>query len=360
MFCDLVGSTALSTRLDPEDTREIISAYHRCCAETIMRSGGFVAKYMGDGLLAYFGYPQAHEDDAERAVRTGLALVAEVGKLTVRSGYTPQIRAVAPRDECGGGLIGEGAAQNKGSLGNANLAARLQAFAAQGRSCRLTHRFRGLFAFHDLGAVALKGFAEPVPAYVALRATSIESRFEARHKSGLMLPVGRGEELDLLMGRWRQVQEGEGRVVLLSGEAGIGKSRLLRALREEIGAGLHALAIYSCAPHLSASPLAPVIQQLYRTSGLEADHTPDVQRRRLEEFVEQHSLAGDALPLLATLLGVPTDADIPQLDWTPQRQKEHAGPLNSILGRGGASPPALAGFRGLALDRPILGEFLDL
>ena len=280
MFCDLVGSTALSTRLDPEDTREIISAYHRCCAETITRSGGFVAKYMGDGLLAYFGYPQAHEDDAERAVRTGLALVAEVGKLTVTSGYTPQIRVgIATGLVVVGDLIGEGAAQEQGVVGETpNLAARLQALAAPGQVVISagTHRLaEGLFAFHDLGAVALKGFAEPVPAYVALSATSIESRFEARHESGLMPPVGRGEELDLLMGCWRQVQEGEGRVVLLSGEAGIGKSRLLRALREEIGAGLHALAIYSCAPHLSASPLAPVIQQLYRTSGLETDQTPD-------------------------------------------------------------------------------------
>jgi class 3 adenylate cyclase len=173
MFCDLVGSTALSTRLDPEDTREIINAYHRCCAETIMRSGGFVAKYMGDGLLAYFGYPQAHEDDAERAVRTGLALVAEVGKLTVTSGYTPQIRVgIATGLVVVGDIIGEGAAQEHGVVGETpNLAARLQAFAAPGQVVISagTHRLaEGLFTFHDLGAVALKGFAEPVPAYVAL------------------------------------------------------------------------------------------------------------------------------------------------------------------------------------------------
>jgi class 3 adenylate cyclase/tetratricopeptide (TPR) repeat protein len=366
MFCDLVGSTALSTRLDPEDTREIISAYHRCCAETITRSGGFVAKYMGDGLLTYFGYPQAHEDDAERAVRTGLALVAEVGKLTVTSGYTPQIRVgIATGLVVVGDLIGEGAAQEQGVVGETpNLAARLQALAAPGQvviSAGTHCLAEGLFAFHDLGAVALKGFAEPVPAYVALSATSIESRFEARHKSGLMPPVGRGEELDLLMGRWRQVQEGEGRVVLLSGEAGIGKSRLLRALREEIGAGLHALAIYSCAPHLSASPLAPVIQQLYRTSGLETDQTPDAQRRRLEAFVEQHSLAGDALPLLATLLGVPTDADIPQLDWTPQRQKESTLVLLiQCLAAEARRRPLLLLFEDLHWIDPSSLEFLDL
>jgi class 3 adenylate cyclase len=366
MFCDLVGSTALSTRLDPEDTREIISAYHRSCAETITRSGGFVAKYMGDGLLTYFGYPQAHEDDAERAVRTGLALVAEVGKLTVTEGYTPQIRVgIATGLVVVGDLIGEGAAQEQGVVGETpNLAARLQAFAAPGQVVISagTHRLaEGLFAFHDLGAVALKGFAAPVPAYVALGATSIESRFEARHESGLMPPVERGEELDLLMGCWRQVQEGEGRVVLLSGEAGIGKSRLLRALREEIGAGLHALAIYSCAPHLSASALAPVIQQLYRTSGLEADQTPDAQRRRLEAFVEQHSLARDALPLLATLLGVPTEADIPQLDWTPQRQKESTLVLLiQYLAAEARRRPLLLLFEDLHWIDPSSREFLDL
>jgi class 3 adenylate cyclase/tetratricopeptide (TPR) repeat protein len=366
MFCDLVGSTALSTRLDPEDTREIISAYHRCCAETITRSGGFVAKYMGDGLLAYFGYPQAHEDDAERAVRTGLALVAQVAKLTVTSGYTPQIRVgIATGLVVVGDLIGEGAAQEHGVVGETpNLAARLQGLAAPGQvviSAR-THRLtEGLFDFHDLGAVALKGFAEPVPVYVALTATSIESRFEARHKSGLMPPVGRGEELDLLTGCWRQVQQGEGRVVLLSGEAGIGKSRLLRALREEIGAGLHPLAIYSCAPHLSASPLAPVIQQLYRTSGLEADQTPDAQRRRLETFVEQHSLAADALSLLATLLGVPTDADVPQLDWTPQRQKESTLVLLvQYLAGEARRRPLLLVFEDLHWIDPSSREFLDL
>jgi len=200
-----------------------------------------------------------------------------------------------------------------------------------------------------------------VPAYVALSATSIESRFEARHESGLMPPVGRGEELDLLMGCWRQVQEGEGRVILLSGEAGIGKSRLLRALREEIGAGLHALAIYSCAPHLSASPLAPVIQQLYRTSGLESDQTPDAQRRRLEGFVKQHSLAGDALPLLATLLGVPTDADIPQLDWTPQRKKESTLVLLiQYLAAEARRRPLLLIFEDLHWIDPSSLEVLDL
>ncbi len=366
MFCDLVGSTALSTQLDPEDTQEIISAYHRCCAKTITRSGGFVAKYMGDGLLVYFGYPEAHEDDAERAVRTGLALVAEVSKLPVTSGYTPQIRVgIATGLVVVGDLIGEGAAQEKGVVGETpNLAARLQAFAAPGQVVISagTHRLaKGLFAFHDLGTVALKGFPEPVPAYVALSATSIESRFEARHESRLMPPVGRGEELNLLIACWRQVQEGEGRVVLLSGEAGIGKSRLLRALREEIGEGLHALAIYSCAPHLSASPLAPVIQQLYRTSGLEADQAPDVQRRRLEAFVEQHSLAGEALPLLATLLGVPTDADIPQLDWTPQRQKESTLVLLiQYLAAEARRNPLLLVFEDLHWIDPSSRELLDL
>jgi class 3 adenylate cyclase len=229
MFSDLVGSTALSARMDPEDLREVISAYQQCVAETVRRFGGFVAKYMGDGALVYFGYPQAHEDDAERAVRAGLELIAAVTAL--KSPVSLQTRVgIATGLVVVGDLIGSGEAQERGIVGETpNLAARLQGIAepntvviAEG-----TRRLLGnLFELEDLGARVLKGIAGPVRAWVALRASSAEGRFEALHASGVTALVGREEESELLLRRWSRAKSGEGQVVLLSGEAGIGKSRL--------------------------------------------------------------------------------------------------------------------------------------
>ena len=233
MFSDLVGSTALSARMDPEDLREVISAYQKCVAETVRRCGGFVAKYMGDGVLIYFGYPQAHEDDAERAVRAGLDLIAAVAAL--KSPVSLQTRVgIATGLVVVGDLIGSGEAQEHGIVGETpNLAARLQGIAepnmvviAEG-----TWRLLGnLFEFEDLGAKDLKGIVGPVRAWAALRASSVEGRFEALHTAGLTALVGREEELELLLRRWSRAKRDEGQVVLLSGEAGIGKSRLTAAL----------------------------------------------------------------------------------------------------------------------------------
>src|SRR5271154_1895831 len=229
LFSDLVGSTALSERMDAEDLREVISAYQKCVAEIVHRFDGFVAKYMGDGVLVYFGYPEAHEDDAERAVRAGLELVAAVSDLKTHASLQTRV-GIATGVVVVGDLIGSGEAQERGIVGETpNLAARLQGIAepnmvvlAEG-----TRKLLGnLFELEDLGAKDLKGIAGPVRAWAALRPAVVESRFEALHGTGLTDLVGREEELELLLRRWSKAKNDEGQVVLLSGEAGIGKSRL--------------------------------------------------------------------------------------------------------------------------------------
>src|ERR1700691_5092117 len=236
MFCDLVGSTAMSARLDPEDLRGIISAYHRCCATLIERSGGFVAKYMGDGVLAYFGYPQAHEHDAERAVRAGLAIVEAAPKLQTVAGALHVRVGIATGIVVVGDLLGSGEAQGRGVVGDTpNLAARLQGIAAPDSVviAEGTRKLLGsLFELAELGAHDLRGIAGPTRAFAALRESSQESRFEALHAGELTELIGREEETDLLFGRWAKAKAGEGQVVLLSGEAGIGKSRMAAALLE--------------------------------------------------------------------------------------------------------------------------------
>ena len=227
MFSDLVGSTALSARMDPEDLREVISAYQKCVAETVRHFGGFVAKYMGDGVLVYFGYPQAHEDDAERAVRAGLELIAAVSGLKAASPLQTRV-GIATGLVVVGDLIGSGDAQERGIVGETpNLAARLQGIAEPNTVviAESTRKLLGsLFELQDLGPKELKGIAEPVRAWAALRASSVESRFEALRTATTPL-VGREEEIELLMRRWAQAKAGDGCVVLISGEPGIGKSR---------------------------------------------------------------------------------------------------------------------------------------
>jgi class 3 adenylate cyclase len=225
MFCDLVGSTALSARLDPEDLRSVIGAYHGCCTKLVERNGGFVAKYMGDGVLAYFGYPQAHEHDAERAVRAGLDLVEAVPKLATNAGSPLQVRVgIATGLVVVGDLIGAGAAQEQAVVGETpNLAARLQALAEPGAVVIASSTRRltgGLFDYRDLGTTAIKGFAENVPAWQVVGASAIESRFEAMRTAMTPL-VDRDEEIDLLMRRWERAKRGDGQVVLISGEPAI-------------------------------------------------------------------------------------------------------------------------------------------
>jgi class 3 adenylate cyclase len=274
MFSDLVGSTALSARMDPEDLREIISAYQKCAAETVQRFGGFVAKYMGDGVLVYFGYPQAHEDDAERAVRAGLELVKAISDLKTHAPLQTRV-GIATGLVVVGDLIGSGASQEQAIVGETpNLAARLQGVAEPNSVviAESTRKLVGnLFELEDLGVKNLKGVEGLVRAWAALRPSSVESRFEAFHATGLTELVGRDEELDLLLRRWSKAKTGEGQVVLLSGEAGIGKSRLTAALLERIATEPHTRLRYFCSPQHTDSALFPIISQMERAAGFAHD-----------------------------------------------------------------------------------------
>jgi class 3 adenylate cyclase len=250
MFCDLVGSTPLSARLDPEDLRGIIGAYHRCVAEIVEGFGGFVARYMGDGVLVYFGYPQAHEDDAERATRCGLALVDRVPQLNQAEELHARIGIATGLVVVGGEVVEHDVAGD-----TPNLAARLQALAEPDTVviAASTRRLTGeLFEYRDLGAIEVKGIAAPVPAWQVLCLSDVASRFEALRGSALTPLVGRDEEIDLLMRRWARAKAGDGQVVLVSGEAGIGKSRITSALEERLHAEPH-LQVSSAAPPMTPS-----------------------------------------------------------------------------------------------------------
>src|SRR5215469_2794357 len=327
MFCDLVGSTALSNRLDPEDLRSVIGAYHKSVAETVARFDGFVAKYMGDGVLIYFGYPHAHEHDAERAVRTGLVLVDAVPKLTTAAGMPLQVRVgIATGLVVVGDLIGSGEAQERGIVGETpNLAARLQGIAAPNTVviAEGTRRLIGsLFELRDLGAKGLNGITGVVRTWTALRASSIESRFEALHATGLTPLVGREEEFDLLLRRWVRARTGEGQVVLLSGESGIGKSRLTVALLERLAAEFHTRLRYFCSPQHTDSALYPIISQMERAAGLARDDTQQAKLNKLDAVLAQTSTSIADAALIAEMLSIPNDGRYPTLDLTPQQRRE--------------------------------------
>jgi class 3 adenylate cyclase len=325
MFSDLVGSTALSARMDPEDLREVISAYQKCVAETVSRFGGFVAKYLGDGVLIYFGYPHAHEDDAERAVRAGLELIAAVGALKAVSSLQTRV-GIATGLVVVGDLIGTGSAQEQAVVGETpNLAARLQALAEPNAVviAESTRKLLGnLFELQDLGTREVKGIAEPVRAYAPLRASSVESRFEALHTTGLTDLVGREEELELLLRRWSRAKTGEGQVVLLSGEAGIGKSRLTAALLERLTGEPHTRLRYFCSPQHTDSALYPVISQMERAAGFVYDDTPQVKLNKLDAVLAQTSTPKQDAALFAEMLSLPYDGRYPALDLAQEQRRQ--------------------------------------
>jgi class 3 adenylate cyclase/tetratricopeptide (TPR) repeat protein len=353
MFCDLVGSTALSARLDPEDLRGIIGAYHRCCTECIERNGGFVAKYMGDGVLAYFGYPQADEHDAERAVRAGLGLVEAVPKLPTSADSPLQVRVgIATGLVVVGDLIGTGAAQEQTVVGETpNLAARLQALAEPGAVviAASTRRLTGgLFEYRDLGSVALKGFADSVPAWQVLGAGAAEGRFEALRATTTPL-IGRNEEIDLLLRRWEQAKRGEGCVVLISGEPGIGKSRIAQAIAELLSTEPHTRLRYFCSPHHQDSALYPSIVQLERAAGFGRQDSDEQRLAKLEAVLAQATDdLSQVVPLLAELVSIPTGDRYPPMNLTPQKQKE-----KTLLAQ-------LAQVEGLAAQQPVLMVWEDM
>jgi len=258
LFADLVGSTALAARMDPEDLRAVLTAYQHRVADTVHRFDGFVAQYLGDGVLVYFGYPRAHEDDAERAVRAGLALIEVVTGLASRAVLQTRV-GIATGMVVVGDLIQSGNTPERGIVGETpNLAARLQAIADPNTVviAESTRRLLGnLFELEDLRPRALKGISGPARAWLALRVSSVESRFEALHATGLITLVGRAEETELLVRRWSRAKSGEGQVVLLSGEAGIGKSRLAAELLERLATEPHTRLRYFCSPqHTDSRP----------------------------------------------------------------------------------------------------------
>jgi len=325
MFSDLVGSTALSARMDPEDLRELISAYQKCAAEAVRRFGGFVARYMGDGVLVYFGYPEAHEDDAERAVRAGLELIAAVIALKTPASLQTRV-GIATGLVVVGDLIGSGEAQERGIVGETpNLAAHLQEIAEPNTVviAEATRRLLGnLFELRDLGARDLKGIAEQVRAWVALRASTVESRFEALHPSGLTALVGREEETELLLRRWSRAKSGEGQVVLISGEAGIGKSRLTADLLESLAPEPHTRLRYFCSPQHTDSAFYSIIGQMERAAGLLHDDTSQQKLDKLDALLAQTSTSIQDVALIAEMLSLPNDGRYPALELTPQQRRQ--------------------------------------
>jgi class 3 adenylate cyclase/tetratricopeptide (TPR) repeat protein len=331
MFCDLVGSTALSTQLDPEDMREIIRAFQDACGKIIARYSGYVAKYLGDGMLVYFGYPQAHENDPERAVRAGLDVTQAVGAIQ-RTDLLPDLAPLAVRVGINtgpvvvGDLIGEGAAEQASVVGETpNLAARLQGLAQPNHVVigPLTRELIGeSFVCESLGEHQLRGFAAPVPAFSVLREHDSDVPVD---KPSFETPmVGRVAELSLLLRAWDVAKAGQGQVVLLQGEAGIGKSRLVEAMREQLPAGGFASEVTRCSPYHTNSALYPVIEHLKRAFGWRNEDSDDARLAKLEAALRLQSLALDAaVPLYADLMMLPLPAGrYPPLKLSAQEQRQ--------------------------------------
>jgi class 3 adenylate cyclase/predicted ATPase len=350
MICDLVGSTALSARLDPEDMGAVIDAFQAACARIALASDGFLAEFRGDGILAYFGYPRAHEDDAERTIRAGLDIIAAVAQLK-----TPAQEPLAVRIGIASGLVvvgGEGALRENIVVGDTpSLAARVQALAEPGTIiiAASTRRLIGdRFLLRDLGPHKFKGFSEPIAAWVVDGVSASESRFAAVHAAGLTNLIGREDEIDLLLKRQHLAWKGEGQIVLISGEPGIGKSRLAAALEERIADEPHTVLRYQCSPYHTNSTLYPFIVQLERAAGFKADDTSQHRLDKLEALLAKTAPQGrDTTRLLAALLSIPLGGRYPALALNPAQQRRRT--LAALLDQ----------FERLAHQKPIFLLFED-
>jgi predicted ATPase/class 3 adenylate cyclase len=372
LFCDLVDSTVLASQLDPEDWREVVRAYQDTCAKVIARYEGHIAQYLGDGLLVYFGYPQAHEDEAQRAVRAGLGIVEAMAQLNTRlaeeRGVSLAVRLGIHTGLVVVGEVGGGTRQEPLALGETpNLAARLQGIATPNTLVISATTFQllgGFFACQPLGTPLLKGLAQPLAVYRVLYESMARSRLEAVGGIGLTPLVGREQEIGLLLERWAQVKEGVGQVVLLSGEAGIGKSRLVQVLTEHVAAEPQAwLTPCQCSPYYQNTALYPMIDLLERVAlRFEREESPQQKFSKLEGFVVQYGLPlAETVPLLAALLSLPLTTDYAPLSVSPEQQKQqimHA--LLTILLRIAVQQPVLFVMEDLHWVDPSTLELLSL
>jgi predicted ATPase/class 3 adenylate cyclase len=372
LFCDLVDSTVLASQLDPEEWREVVRAYQDTCAKVIARFEGHIAQYLGDGLLVYFGYPVAHENDAQRAVRAGLGMVEAVGQLNTRltreRGVTLTVRLGCHTGLVVVGEVGGETRQEQLALGETpHLAARLQGLAVPNTLVISAPTYRlleGFFRCQPLGTPALKGVSQPLGVYQVLYESMARSRLEAVGSSRLTPLVGREQEVGLLLERWRQVKDGIGQVVLLCGEAGIGKSRLVQVLTEQVATEPQAwLTPCQCSPYYQHTALYPMIDLLERVAlRFEREASPPQKLRKLEGFLVQYGLPlAEAVPLFAALLSLPLSADYVPLTVSPEQQKQQTlYALLTILLRIAAQQPVLFVMEDLHWVDPSTVAFLTL
>ena len=372
LFCDLVDSTVLASQLDPEELREVVRAYQEACAKVIARFEGHIAQYLGDGLLVYFGYPLAHEDDAQRAVRAGLGIVEALGQLNTRLAQERGVH-LAVRLGCHTGLVvvgevGGGTRQEQLALGETpNLAARLQGIAAPNTlviSAATVPLLGGFFTYQSLGTSVLKGLAQPIEVYQVLHESMARGRLEAAGSTGLTPLVGREQEVALLRERWAQVKDGMGQVVLLSGEAGIGKSRLVQGLKEQVATEPQAwLTPCQCSPYYQNTALYPLIDLLERVVlHFDREESPQQKLSKLEGHLIQYGFPlAEAVPLYASLLSIPLTADYAPLPMSPEQQKQKTlQALLTTLLRIAAQQPVLFVMEDLHWIDPSTLEFLSL
>ncbi|WP_061027773.1 AAA family ATPase [Bradyrhizobium sp. CCH5-F6] len=359
MFCDMVDSTSLSARFDPEDVRDMIAGFRETCVRVVKHYEGFAARFVGDGILVYFGYPTAHEDDAERAVRAGLEIVRVLS--TARAveprgalGHSPAVRiGIATGLVVVGDLVGQGTEERDSAVGETvNLAARLQALAPPNGvviSASTQALLKGKFDYHNLGVHELKGISEKAQAWHVVRASRVETRFAAAMGTRLTPLVNREEEIALLMGRWQQAKDGDGQVVVKFGEPGIGKSRIIQEIFERISGDRHGQVSLQCSPYYTSTAFHPFVEQLKFSLGLDREDSSAVSLASLETAIAAaHGDVEQVTPLFAALLSIPTGDRYPPLGLSPQQQKD-------------ATVAALVShFLGLAREMPLVVAFEDL